>query len=329
MRISEFWERVHAELAAARPVYACLVVDQQKGSPGTKAARLLLTADGRQYGTIGGGIMEKDVIESATKLLAHSRSPVFELEGVVHRPTAEGAESGLICGGAQTNLRIIFRPDRHLNVVGEIARAAKKETHAAVCITAGKIEKVGVEGPWAGDEVDLVDGDSKEWRVLVYLRNQRRMAVFGGGHCGAALARLMNELGYAVSLIDPRKDVLCSSKTPRSVRRINRAFEAGASRVAHAGDTHAVIMTYSMVSDVEALAGALTHGFKSIGVMGSRVKIARIRSRLLEKGFSRLQVDSIRAPIGLSFNSDTPMEIAVSVAAKVLLDREENKNGEV
>ena len=327
MRLNDFWRRAQIELEAGRSVYACMVVDQQKGSPGTKAARLLWTEDGRQFGTIGGGIMEKNELEAAAKLLAGEGLPVPELQMVAHRATAEEQASGLICGGSQTNLRLILKPDQDLALVREIARAAANETHQVVRIDRANIEIGDVAGPWVGDSVHLADAGSDDWQVLLYLRNQRRMAVFGGGHCGAALARLMADLGYAVSVIELRAEVLDAAEMPVSVRRINESFEAGAARVEHADDTHAVVMTYSMLTDVEALAGSLNAYFKSIGVMGSRPKIARIRSRLLEKGFHRLQVNSIRAPIGLSFNSDTPAEIAVSVAAEVLLNREEIKNG--
>lgn len=322
MRLSEFWFHVRTELEAGRSIYACLVVAQQKGSPGTKAARLLLTEDGRQFGTIGGGIMERDELESAAERLAKDGLTAPELWIATHRVTAEESPSGLICGGSQTNLRMILKPDPHLSMVREIAEAAASESHDVVCIDRNGIEMVGVAGPWVGDSVDLVDGDTSDWRALLYLRNQRRMAIFGGGHCGAALARMMAGLGYAVSVIEPRIDILKTADMPDSVCRINDSFEPGAARVDHADETLAAVMTFSMQTDVEALAGALCCDFKSVGVMGSRPKIARIRAQLLEKGFSRLQVDSIRAPIGLSFNSDTPEEIAVSVAAEVLLNRE-------
>ncbi|NBB80671.1 MAG: hypothetical protein GVY36_14705 [Verrucomicrobia bacterium] len=327
MRLSEFWKRVRVELEAGRSVFACIVVDQQKGSPGTKAARLLLTEAGRQYGTIGGGIMEKELLDSAAELLASGATPPPEIRVAAHRPTEDELASGLICGGSQTNLMLVFHPDRHLDRIREIATAVASESHEVVRVTNTGLEKAGVVGPWADDPVKLLQDGRENWEVVIYLRNQRRMAVFGGGHCGAALARLMNDLGYAVSLIEPRKDVLRNFRMPRTVRRINKSFESGAGRVFCPGETHAVVMTYSMLTDVEALDGALTNDFKSIGVMGSRPKIAQIRSRLLEKGFSRLQVDAIRAPIGLSFNSDTPVEIAVSVAAEVLSDREKNTNG--
>lgn len=330
MRLSDFWKQALEELKAGRAVYACMVVDQQKGSPGTKAARLLLTKDGRQFGTIGGGIMESDELAYAAKLLADETEESLaapELRNVKHRVTDRAEASGLICGGGQTNLRMILSPDRHLGLVGKIAEAAAREANQAVCIDKTTIQIVEVVESSVDESVELIDGASDDWRVLLHLRNPRRMVIFGGGHCGAALARLMDDLGYAVSVVEPRADVLKAADLPKSVRPILKSFEPGAARVECAAETLAVVMTFSMATDVEALAGALRGGFKSIGVMGSRPKIARIRALLLEKGVSRWQVDSIRAPIGLEFNSDTPQEIAVSVAAEVLLNRERNKNG--
>ncbi|TVP80100.1 MAG: hypothetical protein EA353_04805 [Puniceicoccaceae bacterium] len=327
MRLSEFWHQALAELRSGKPVYACWVVDHRKGSPGTKSARMLLTLAGRQYGTIGGGIMEQNELEMAAACLAADSLPSPELQTIEHREAAGESASGLICGGAQTNLRFILSPQRHLEAVEAIAKAAKEEAHCVVCIDSRGIHLCGVAGPWVGDAVSLLGGDTEQWEAQAYLRNLRRIAIFGGGHCGAALARLMLGLGYAVSVIEPRREVLKAAGLPRCVTRIIQPFETGASSVAYPEDTLAVVMTYSMLSDVEALAAAIPCGFQSIGVMGSRPKIAQIRSRMLKKGIARLQVDAIRAPIGLAFNSDTPEEIALSVAAQVLLDREGKNYG--
>lgn len=332
MRISEFWSQALAELRNGRSVCAYQVVDQGKGSPGTQAARMLLSESGQQYGTIGGGIMEKRALESAAEWLRVPGLPTPEFNVVEHRATAGASASGLICGGEQTNLRFILRPEAHLVAVEAIAGAAAEENHAMVCIDETGIRLTEVNEAWRGDSVQLSgkegDGEATDkWQVRIYLRNQRRMVVFGGGHCGAALARQMARLEYAVSVVEPRPEVLDAADLPDSVRRINAPFETGAAAVAYPRDTLCVVMTYSMRSDVDALAGALSSEFKSIGIMGSRPKIAQIRSLLFEKGFSRLQVDTICAPIGLSCNSDTPEEIAVSVAAQVLLDRETDNYG--
>lgn len=59
----------------------------------------------------------------------------------------------------------------------------------------------------------------------------------------------------------------------------------------------------------------------SIGVIGSRKKIASVFERLLAQGFSQEDIDSVHAPIGIDIKSDTPAEIAVSIAAELILVR--------
>ena len=55
--------------------------------------------------------------------------------------------------------------------------------------------------------------------------------------------------------------------------------------------------------------------------MGSKVKIANIFSKLREEGVSQDKLDPIYAPVGLQMDSDTPEEIAISVAAQILQER--------
>lgn len=330
MRLSEFWKRASDELRAGNAVFACMVVGKRKGSPGTTAARLLLTEDGRQYGTIGGGIMEKREVEWAGAWLRAGGLEQPELCYLAHRATDPDSASGLICGGDQTNLRFILRPERDSDTVTTIADAAAAEANALVRIDAVGLRLESLEGCWTGPSVQFREADEaagKLWSVGISLRNNRRIAVFGGGHCGAALARLMHGLGYAVTVIEPRMEVVKQAGLPGDVLLLEADFAAGGALVKFPEDTHVVVMTYSMLTDVEALSGCLNSGFKSIGVMGSRPKIAKIRSLLQEKGFSRLHVETIRAPIGLGFDSDTPEEIAVSVAAQILMERGENNYG--
>ena len=62
-----------------------------------------------------------------------------------------------------------------------------------------------------------------------------------------------------------------------------------------------------------------------IGVMGSRKKSAAIRQKLLDDGFTGTQIDRITTPIGLSILAETPAEIAVSIAAQLLMIRAQKK----
>lgn len=131
----------------------------------------------------------------------------------------------------------------------------------------------------------------------------------------------MWRLDYAVSVVEPRGELPTLETLPDGVRRIGGGFEIAAQSVDFPEETMAVVMTYSMATDIDSLAGIIPMGFKEIGLMGSPVKIAQIKGSLKSKGFDDLQIQKIRAPVGLNFNSDTPDEIAVSIAAQILLER--------
>lgn len=319
MRLGDIWQQALSELEAGRVVYVSFVVAQKKGTPGTTAARMLLTQDGQQQGTIGGGIMESELLKKAQRTLAKGERMLPSLRRLRHRRDAEAAASGLICGGEQTNLEMILCPATDLVAVQEIVVAIREESSAYLEISSEGLRLVDCVEPM--DTRAELKNEAKDWRVRIGFRSVRRIAIYGGGHCGEALAELMHRLDYDVTIIDSREAVLSQAKLPGAVHKLVSPFEGAAAKVSFPERTIAVVMTYSMPTDVEALCGILSAGFAQAGLMGSPVKIAFIREQLKIKGFSDLQIDLVRAPIGLKFDSDTPAEIAVSIAAQILLER--------
>ncbi|MGJ8640380.1 MAG: XdhC family protein [Opitutaceae bacterium] len=316
---SEFWQCARDALAEGQSVYVCLVVEQSKGSPGTSAARLLITEDGEQYGTIGGGVMERRIMDDALDALDAGRSIVPSLREMRHRADGSDEASGLICGGAQTNLEWLVRPEDGLFLFELICAAAHEET-GCLHFTAEGLKLVDQRNAPEGGVV-LARRSKDDWDVWMPLANQRRIVVYGGGHCGVALANAMYRLDYAVSVVEPRGDLTTLEELDFSIPVIADSFAEAAVAIEQPEDTIAIVMTYSMATDIQSLAGLLSAKFKWIGLMGSQVKIAHIRRDLLSMGISELQISKIIAPVGLDFNSDTPEEIAVSISAQILLKR--------
>ena len=90
--------------------------------------------------------------------------------------------------------------------------------------------------------------------------------------------------------------------------------------------TNVVIMTTDVASDVRGLLGVLDNPFPFIGVMGSENKISEIKKQLKAEGIADQQLSRITAPVGLPMVSNTPEEIAISIAAQLLQLRDENSN---
>ena len=78
--------------------------------------------------------------------------------------------------------------------------------------------------------------------------------------------------------------------------------------------------------DYEAVHEMLKTPACYIGLIGSRKKLAANRERLIADGFTDKEIDRITAPIGLEIGSETPAEIAVSIAAQLIAFRAQKEN---
>jgi xanthine dehydrogenase accessory factor len=83
-------------------------------------------------------------------------------------------------------------------------------------------------------------------------------------------------------------------------------------------NNYVVIMTIGYRTDAIAIKALLQNDYKYIGVLGSREKIKTLFAELKIGGIEQAKLDKIHAPIGLAINSQTPEEIAISIAAEII-----------
>ncbi len=309
----DFWNKIVYELDCYQKVFVAIVVDHKKGTPGTTRAQLLYTEAGEVLGTIGGGVMEARLLEdAATAIESGPHEP--QLKTWVHRQSGECIESGLICGGSQTVVTLVFNPD-HRRVLYQVCKRLRDGESGRLMISQSGIDL-------AEEDVDqacnLLKTDGKQWEVEIGLLNRRRVLIVGCGHCGAALARQMDMLGFHVAVVEPRIGLSTIEQLPARAKLFNNAYTQVAKELEYASLTSVVVMTPSFSDDVDALASLLPEAFSSIGVMGSPSKLQKIKTELYSRGFNESDWARIAAPVGLSINSDTPEEIAVSVAAQLV-----------
>ena len=78
------------------------------------------------------------------------------------------------------------------------------------------------------------------------------------------------------------------------------------------------IMTNKYTYDQLVLSKIIRNNYKFIGVLGSKAKLKTMWDVLQKKDFIKQELDKVKAPIGLSIQSETPEEIAVSIAAQII-----------
>jgi xanthine dehydrogenase accessory factor len=153
------------------------------------------------------------------------------------------------------------------------------------------------------------------------LRPEPRLLVAGSGYVAQALARLAVPLGWRVTLLDDRSEFVRSAQLPDGVETL--IGEMAEHLVERHPDpmTAIVIVTRGHRADQEVLRAALGTTAGYVGMIGSVSKVRAIFRNLLRDGVTAETLARVHAPIGLDLRAETPDEIALSIAAELLLWR--------
>lgn len=151
------------------------------------------------------------------------------------------------------------------------------------------------------------------------------VAVFGIGHVGLELARVLARHPIELHLVDSREEMLAPERlgvlgdAVATVQVHHLPVPETALADLPAG-AHVLVMTHDHAEDLAIVDTALrTTGVASIGLIGSRSKWARFRTQLASAGHDEAALGRVTTPIGISgIRSKEPAAIAVSVAARTL-----------
>ena len=143
-----------------------------------------------------------------------------------------------------------------------------------------------------------------------------RLFVVGAVHIAQTLVPMASLLGYAVTVIDPRRAFVTGERFP-GVTVVtdwpDEALEAAGLDARSA----VVTLTHDPKLDDPALHVALASPAFYIGSLGSRRTHARRIERLTGAGFTPETLAKIHAPVGLDIGAVTAAEIAASIAAEL------------
>jgi xanthine dehydrogenase accessory factor len=294
---------LRSAVAAHGPLARVVVAAVDGSTPREAGASMLVWADG-QSGTIGGGALEFAAAGRARKALAESK------DRLDREPL--GPALGQCCGGAVTLLTEVWTETR-LDAQGDdvIARPVPGGPEAMPLSVTRLLAAARNRGE--RPRPALKDG----WMVEPVSRPARALWVWGAGHVGRAIVAILAPLpDLAITWIDTGADRFPET-IPEGVTRLVAANPADLAVYAPPEAEH-LILTYSHALDLELCHRLLGHGFAACGLIGSRTKWARFRSRLAALGHSDASVARIRCPIGDPSLGKHPQAIAVGVAHEIL-----------
>ncbi len=152
-----------------------------------------------------------------------------------------------------------------------------------------------------------------------------KVYIFGAGHITQQILPLLLKLGFSPVVIDDREEYLKEN----IISRFNVVTQTGdflkvIDSLFIEQDSYVIIMTYSHDIDERILSHLLSHklsdlsNIRYLGMIGSKRKVKEIFSRVESKGIPREILNSIHSPIGVPIRSQTPEEIAISIAAELI-----------
>jgi xanthine dehydrogenase accessory factor len=249
----EVFAAVADALERGEPAALVTIVSAKGSTPQRVGAKMLVYADGRTVGTIGGGCYENDAFWKAREAIGQ-RKPQL-----VHYELSDdfAQETGLICGGQMDVYIEPIEPSPELYIVG-------------------------------------------------------------AGHVGFHLARIADEVGFRVHVVDDREKFANADRFPTAAEIVVDDIPSWLQRAALPPHAYAVIVTRGHTNDLDALRALAPRELRYLGLIGSRAKVARIYDALVEEHMSADLLTRVHAPIGLDIGAVTPQEIAVSIVAELI-----------
>ena len=162
------------------------------------------------------------------------------------------------------------------------------------------------------------------WHYLERLHHQPVAHIFGGGHVGLALSEVLHFLGFYIKIYDDREGLNTLEENHFAHEKHIIAYEQADEMVQSDPSDYAVIMTTGYRQDKLIFRQLLTREWYYIGMLGSDKKIQTLRGELAAEGFDPACWGKVFAPIGVPVFSKTAREIAVSIAAEMI--REKNRD---
>jgi len=143
------------------------------------------------------------------------------------------------------------------------------------------------------------------------------LVIYGAGHIAAPTARLARELGFGVTVVDERDELLTPERFPE-VERSGGDPRAHARALASDARTYVLVTTHDHALDQDLIELLIGREWAWLGLVGSRSKVAKFFLRLKAAGVDERLFGRVSAPVGLDLGAETPAEIAVAIAAELV-----------
>jgi xanthine dehydrogenase accessory factor len=321
---------------------AATIIAEAGSSPRSAGARMLSGRDGRICGTIGGGALEYQALQTAREHLTLRTSG----HKTYHLHPNNEEDLGMLCGG---DLEIFFQfipggDPPTLRLIQDLLRRLEQDTDTWLLMDISSPAAWTMTPYTPGTALTGIELTPDELRTLtrgkpVLLESGKRrlyaeplntagkVLIFGGGHVAQALEPLLSTLSFRCVIFDNRQEYAQPNLFPTAHRLITGDYHTIFRHVDIHPRDYIIIATHAF--DLPVLRQVIQKNCAYLGVIGSKAKAAAVKQQLRAEGVSEGKIAAINAPIGLRIRSETPEEIAVSIAGELILHRAEQRDSPI
>jgi xanthine dehydrogenase accessory factor len=309
------WKLISDSLALNVRVMLLYVLESSGSSPGRQGFAMAVNANGDMAGSIGGGIMEHKFVEMAKEQLSYNEQTIA-LRQQFHDKKAAKNQSGMICSGEQTIVLYTVKPEEK-DQIYQIIKSIDADQNGLLRLSP---KGIAFSNDTSDQDFFFRMKTETDWLYEEKTGYKNHLYIIGGGHCSLALSRLMNTMDFHIHIYDnrPELNTLADNDFVQEKTLVNDYSELN--QLIPSGRSHYVlIMTFGYRTDDAALRALIDKEFKYVGLLGSKNKIGEMFSSYIAAGLATEErLKQIHSPVGIDIKSQTPEEIAVSIAAEII-----------
>jgi xanthine dehydrogenase accessory factor len=313
-KILSVWRLALTSLQRNIPALLLYVVESKGSSPGRQGFFMVVNAAGEMEGSIGGGIMEHKFGEMARERLRNN-DPIPSIRRQVHDKEVAKDQSGMICSGEQTiGLYILHSKD--VNTLEQLI--ASLVAYKNGCL---RLSPRGLDFSPEPPEKDFFfhQSSNEEWLYEEKTGYKSQLFIIGGGHVALAFSRIMRTMDFYISLFDDREALKSLDRNEHvHTRTILNDYGELSGLISGGEQQYVTVMTQGYRTDDLAVRALLPKSFRYFGLLGSKAKIGKLFETYRLAGIPEEQLKQLKAPAGLAIHSQTPEEIAISIAAEII-----------
>jgi xanthine dehydrogenase accessory factor len=342
--MEKIFEAIIQSIGKHEDVVLATMIESIGATPRSSGTKMLIHRDHSIVGTIGGGKLEANAIQSADEVFEARCSKLFEysLTG------KEASAFDMVCGGlGEVLLSFISGSDPSLSEVFRKAIAAISGQGKGWLITQYSKENFSRQSSdfcFITEEKDIIGNlflkeetlktifqseqptlllrnpDSSEIIFADKVQKKNTAFIFGGGHVAKDTAFLADFVGFQTVVLDDRAEFSNQERFPNCQVLTVKSY-TDLPNLPIDNQSFVIIVTRGHLGDYDVLKQVLRTDAFYIGMIGSKNKRDLIYERLRKEGIDEEQIKRIHSPIGLPIHGETPAEIAVSIIAEMILAR--------